>query len=169
MPWYGYHPYLNEYIEQNRCRKIMEIGVYNGENGINMIKAAIKNSPPKEVEYYGFDFFRRYTIDHITRKLEKMGCKFKLFQGNTLDILPEAVKTLPKMDIIFIDGGKSLQEATNDWENSAKLMHKETGLFVHNSGFSGVRRMIAGISRENWKVESFNPQDEGSVVYIKMK
>jgi len=169
MPWYGYHPYLNEYIEEKGCRKIMEIGVYDGDNAINMIKAAIKNSPPKDVEYYGFDFFRRYTIDQIAKKLEQTGCNFELFQGNTLDTLPKAVKNLPKMDIIFIDGGKSLQEATNDWESSAKLMHRDTGLFVHNSGFSGVRRMIEGISRENWKVESFNPPGEGSVTYIKMK
>jgi len=30
VPWYGSHSYLNEYIRENRCKKIMEIGVYNG-------------------------------------------------------------------------------------------------------------------------------------------
>ena len=34
MPWYGSHSYLNEFIRENRCRKILEIGVYNGENAI---------------------------------------------------------------------------------------------------------------------------------------
>ena len=29
MPWYGSRSYLNEYINENNCKKIMEIGVYN--------------------------------------------------------------------------------------------------------------------------------------------
>jgi predicted O-methyltransferase YrrM len=167
MPWYGYHPYLNEYIVKNRCKKIMEIGVYNGENAINMIKAASKNSQPEDIHYYGFDFFRRYNIDQITKKLEKTGCNFQLFRGNTLDTLPEAVKMLPKMDIVFIDGGKSFQEATNDWDNSAKLMHKDTGVFIHNSGFYGISRMIEGISSKKYRIEILSPPSEGNVAYIR--
>ena len=60
MPWYGSHSYLNEYILENKSQKIMEIGVYNGENAINMIETATKNFPPKEIEYHGFDFFSYY-------------------------------------------------------------------------------------------------------------
>jgi len=38
--WYGSHEYLNEFITENKCRRIMEIGVYNGENAVSMIKTA---------------------------------------------------------------------------------------------------------------------------------
>lgn len=169
MPWYGYHAYLNEFIKENSCKKIMEVGVYNGKNAINMIKAATEKSPPSLVEYYGFDFFKQYTINQITEKLGKTGCKFQLFQGNTLDTLPKTVKDLPKMDIIFIDGGKSFREAKNDWENSAKLMHNNTGIFVHNAGFTGVRRVIDKIPINNYRIEILNPIGEGSVAYVKMK
>ena len=57
MPWYGYHSYLNDFIRENKCRKIMEIGVYNGENALSMVKSAAQVSPSNKVEYYGFDFF----------------------------------------------------------------------------------------------------------------
>ena len=57
MPWYGSHSYLNEFIRKNRCMKILEIGVYNGENARSMVEAAIQNIPSHKVEYYGFDFF----------------------------------------------------------------------------------------------------------------
>jgi len=167
MPWYGSHSYLNEYIRERHCRKIMEIGVYNGENAVSMVETAIQIFPPQEVEYYGFDFFSYYGSSEIGRKLEKMGCKFRLFVGNTLDTLPEAVKTLPEMDLIFIDGGKSFKVAESDWRYSRLLMHDRTGVFVHNTGFWGVCRMVENISRDKYRVKIFRAQSEGSVALIK--
>lgn len=147
----------------------MEIGVYNGENAISMIKSAIKNHPANEVEYYGFDFFNYYTTDRIREKLNKLGCKYKLFKGNTMYTIPESLKSLPMMDSIFIDGGKSYQEALSDWRSSSMLMHLGTGVFVHNVGFSGVGRMIDNIPQERFIVELFYAKYEGKVALIKIK
>jgi predicted O-methyltransferase YrrM len=147
----------------------MEIGVYNGENAISMIKSAIKNHPANEVEYYGFDFFNYYSTDRIGEKLNKLGCKYKLFKGNTIYSIPESVKSLPIMDLIFIDGGKSYQEALSDWKCSSMLMHQGTGVFVHNVGFSGVGKMIDNILRERFIVELFYAKHEGKVALIKIK
>ncbi len=169
MPWYGSHPYLNEFIRENSCRKIMEIGVYNGENARNMVRAAVQNAYPHEVEYYGFDFFSYHSKSRVGRKLDETGCRYRLIEGDTMDTLPEAVKTLPKMDIIFIDGGKSYREAESDWENSSLLMHDRTGVFVHNVGFSGVSRMVEGIPRDEYVVEVFYAPAEGSVALIRKK
>jgi predicted O-methyltransferase YrrM len=169
MPWYGSHSYLNEYICEKKCRKILEIGVYNGENAKSMVETATQNVHPQEVEYYGFDFFSYYSSDIIGRKLEKTGCKFRLFAGNTLDTLPEAVKSLPKMDLIFIDGDKSFTVAMSDWENSKFLMHDETGIFIHNTGFYGVRGMVEKISRDEYQVKIFHAPSEGKVALIRKK
>ncbi len=169
MPWYGSHPYLNEYIREKNCKNIMEIGVYNGENALNMVAAAVQNFPSHEVEYYGFDLFSNYSFTEIARKLTQTGCKFRLYKGNTVETLTEAVKNLPEMDLIFIDGGKSFSEATCDWENSKLLMHDGTAVFVHNADFSGVRRMIDNISREKYEVTFFHAPSEGSVVQIMKK
>ena len=35
MPWYGSHAYLNEYIRKHNCVRILEIGVYTGENAVS--------------------------------------------------------------------------------------------------------------------------------------
>ena len=83
--WYGSHVYLNDFIKDNQCRRLMEIGVYNGENAFSMIKTAIKHSPAEEVEYYGFDFFYNYSTDQIGEKLETLGCRYRLYKGNTMD------------------------------------------------------------------------------------
>jgi hypothetical protein len=52
VPWYGSHSFLNKYVRENRCRKIMGIGVYTGKNAASMVKTAIKNAAaPQEVAY----------------------------------------------------------------------------------------------------------------------
>lgn len=147
----------------------MEIGVYNGENAIRLINTAIKNHPADEVEYYGFDYFYNYSKERIAKKLEVLECNYTLFKGNTLDTIPNAIKSLPMMDLIFIDGGKSYKEANSDWEGSSKLMHESTGVFVHNVGFSDVGKMVRNIPRDRFNVEIFYAQSEGSVALIKRK
>jgi predicted O-methyltransferase YrrM len=167
MPWYGSHTYLNEYIRENNCKRIIEIGVYTGENAVSMVETAIEHAPdPREIEYYGFDLFWNASSDQVGRDLERLGCTFALFEGNTLETLPSSVASLPKMDLIFIDGGKSFAEAASDWQNAELLLHDGTGVFVHNADFTGVRRMLDQVSRETYRVEIFQAPSEGSVALI---
>ena len=147
----------------------MEIGVLNGENAIAMIKVATQNFPPEKVEYYGFDLFDGSRFHQVAEDLEKTGCRFRLFKGDTVDTLPEAAKTLPKMDLIFIDGGKSYTEAKSDWENSKALMHDGTAVFVHNYGFPGVKRMVDSISRDEYQVKIIRPSSDSDTALIKRK
>ena len=170
MPWYGSHPYLNQYIREHHCRRIMEVGVYTGKNAVRMVEAALKNvEVPEEVEYYGFDFFANAGAERVGRELEKLGCTFKLFAGDTLDTLPGAVALLPEMDLIFIDGGKSFREAKSDWEHAERLVHDGTAVYVHNADMRGVRRMLDQVSREMYEVDIFWASSEGRVALIKRK
>jgi predicted O-methyltransferase YrrM len=166
LPWYGSHPYLNEYIIKYNCRKLMEVGVYNGDNAVNMIKAATNYFNPKEVEYVGFDFFSHYSLRRVGLKLEETGCSYRLVEGDTMITLPKEVNTLPPMDLIFLDGGKSFAEAVSDWRYSSQLMHGLTGVFVHNVDFPGVYRMVEGISRDDYLVRVFHAPSEGSVALV---
>jgi predicted O-methyltransferase YrrM len=145
----------------------MEIGVLNGENAKTMVEAAIENLQPQEVEYYGFDFFSGYSLEQIEKKIEATGCKFRLFKGDTMDTLPKYIKTLPKMDLIFIDGGKSYSEANNDWMNSSLLMHDKTAVFVHNYDFSGIQKMVDGIPKDKYQVEIIHAPSDAETAVIK--
>lgn len=169
MPWYGSHSFLNEYIRENRCKRIMEIGILNGDNAKSMVEIAVQNVPPDSVEYYGFDLFAGYSSRQVGQKLEETGCKFKLFEGDTVGTLPKAVKILPKMDLIFIDGGKSLSEAESDWENSKTLMHDGTAVFVHNYEFPGVHRMVDNIPRDKYQVRIIHTSSDGKIALIKKR
>jgi len=170
--WYGSHSFLNEYLLLNKCRRIMEIGVADGENAKSMAMAASNNFPIEEVEYYGFDLFGWNGDSHMRRvikKLEATGCKFKLFRGDSTITLPKLVEDLPMMDLIFIDGGHSYPTANSDWENSKNLVHDETAVFFHNYDFSGPKRVVDNISRIEYDVKILYPPSDSATAFVKKK
>ena len=156
---YGSHVFLNEYISK-KCKRIMEVGVADGENARTMVSVAIGNFSPEEVEYYGFDLFEGNKMEQVRQKLEETGCRFKLFKGDTVRILPKVVETLPKMDLIFIDGGHSYETAKSDWENSRSLMQDKTAVFFHNYDVAGVKRVVDNISRKEYQVGIIHPSSD---------
>ena len=88
---------------------------------------------------------------------------------NHLETVPNAVIHLPKMDLIFIDGGKSYDVAWSDWVGSCKLMNSDTIVFVHNADFSGVNRMLHNVPGDRYSIELFNAPYEGKVAKILKK
>lgn len=144
----------------------MEIGVLNGDNAKTMIQVAIQHIAPVDVEYYGFDFFHRSRFIEVQSKLAQLGCTVNLFKGDSNITLPNVLHTLPKMDVIFIDGGKTRSEALSDWDASQTLMHDHTAIFVHNYEFAGVRWMVDHISREAFEVTILYPPGDAATARI---
>ena len=169
MPWYGSHRYLNEFIVENNCRRILEVGVYNGDNAVSMVKAALRLSEPDMIVYYGFDFFKYYSKDRVADKLEDLGCEYMLFEGDSTDTLPEVVSSLADMDIVFIDAGKAYKVVSSDWNSVSRLMHVDTGVFFHNVDYSGVGRVVDEIPRDEYSVEVFYETGEGKIAVVKKK
>ncbi|MFB0543751.1 MAG: class I SAM-dependent methyltransferase [Candidatus Bathyarchaeia archaeon] len=150
----------------------MEIGVADGENAKEMVKVASEYFPAEEVEYYGFDTFgwgNDSQMEHVRQKLEETGCQIKLFKGDSAITLPKTVKGLPMMDLIFIDGGHYHTTVKSDWENSKSLMHEKTAVFFHNYDFSGPKRVVNNISREEYQVEIIDPPLDSRTALVKKK
>lgn len=127
-------------VEKHESRTILEIGVWNGDNGARMIKAALRRWAPDEVRYFGFDLFEQLTdakleeeyakrppdLETVRRNLCKYGVSVELTQGDTRQTLPEAQGRLPKVDFIFVDGGHSAETVRSDWNCVESLMHDDT-------------------------------------------
>lgn len=168
---------LFEVIGRIKARRIMEIGTWNGNHAAAMIETAKKHWLPEEIEYYGFDLFEDMNeetfktevskkpppITQVKERLEKTGAKISLHKGNTLHTLPKAVKNLPQMDFIFIDGGHSVETVRNDWEHSQQLMHDRTVVIFDdywNIDGSGCNKVVDSLCRDKFSVEILPPTDE---------
>jgi len=177
MPGPKRYKHLFRTVDRCKARHIMEIGTWNGNHAVAMIKVAKKYWLPGEIEYYGFDLFEdadEKTIEveiskkpslynEVKEKLEKTGAKINLYKGNTLNTLPETVKDLPKMDFIFIDGGHSIETVQNDWNYSKQLIHDKTMVIFDdywNMEDSGCNKIVDSIDRREFLVEILQPTDK---------
>ena len=108
-------------------KTIIEVGTWNGENAIRMINAARKHT--HDVTYIGYDLFELATaetdkeefnvkphnkIKDVQRKLEEncAGAVITLIGGNTRESLRNKIRG----DLVFVDGGHSLETIKNDYE-----------------------------------------------------
>jgi len=163
------YKYLCETIRNNRCRKIMEIGTWDGEHALQMIREA-KKFHGRGVEYYGFDLFeflderlclkefskRPPKLKEVARELQKTDCRVRLFRGDTKEVLPKVVEKLPGMDFIFIDGGHSVETIENDWKYAQRLMANHTVVIFDdywNREDAGCKKVIEEIDRSEFNVE----------------
>jgi predicted O-methyltransferase YrrM len=171
------YEYLFETIDQNHCRRIMEIGTWNGRRALQMIERAEAFHPAAEIEYYGFDLFELMTKEvnkeelskkpptqeEVKKLLSPTGARISLFQGFTQNTLPQVVGTLPKMDMIFIDGGHSLETIANDWNYSLQLMDKNTVVIFDDYYFDrddvGCKQIIEAIDPNEYEVRVLPRRD----------
>ena len=150
----------------------MEIGVADGENARKMVTVAMENFLAEEVEYYGFDVFgwnNDSQMQQVQQKLHQTGCQFRLSKGDSVETLPEIVEQLCVMDLIFIDGGHSFLTVKSDWENSKALISDKTAVFFHNYDFSGPKRVVDNISRDEYWVKILNPASDSRTARVKKR
>lgn len=148
----------------------MEIGTWTGDRALTMIKLAQRYHGAKDIDYYGFDLFGQMTTEifqeekskwpptqqEAHEKLSVTGANIHLFQGDTMKVLPEMVKKLPKMDLIFIDGGHSLETIASDWYWASQLMHDKTVVIFDDYWpdriDAGCKVTVDGIDRRKYRV-----------------
>jgi len=161
--------YLFEFIKQNKCKQIMEIGVWNGFHALQMIKAAQEASPFARIKYFGFDLFEDFNITKlngskipsslaiIENKLKKTGAEINLYKGYTQDTLwAFPYIYTDRMDFIFIDGGHSRKTIMSDWLNIQELMDDKTIVIFDdywNRTGAGCKTLIDNLNRDYWDVE----------------
>jgi len=161
--------YLFEFIKQNKCKQIMEIGVWNGFHALQMIKAAQEASPFARIKYFGFDLFEDFNITKlngskipsslpvIRNKLKKTGAHINLYKGYTQNTLPRfCCFDRSLIDFIFIDGGHSRETIANDWQYVQRIMNNKTIVIFDdywNRTDAGCKTLIDNLNRDYWDVE----------------
>ena len=139
-----YRP-LFDWLQNHDCRAIMEIGTHNGRNGLMMIKAASARLDEREITYYGFDLFEGLNPELREKELSyrcpgqvrlirdfmrrRTAAQVELCQGDTKETLPRYSSDV-KMDVIYVDGGHSLETTRSDWQNVQRFVKENTVVFL---------------------------------------
>ncbi len=131
---------LWDYAETHRCDNVLEIGLGSGRNMRKMLELLGDGC-----DYYCFDNLvcsdGKQTYDRLKNRKN-----IHFYIGDTRETIPRYADKLPKMDLIFIDGGHDYDVVKSDWENCKKLMHCKTAVFFHDYDVEGVKRVVDGIS-----------------------
>lgn len=157
----------------------MEIGIWKAKTSLKLINIAKQFHLNKEMEFYGFDLFETFnfqiikgegsdkviplSIEQVYNLLKVTGINIELFKGNTKKVMPEVVSKIPKMDLIFIDGGHSIETIASDWKNCKKLMYNSTVVvfddYWDKNNNRGCKRLIDSLDRKTFKVNILEPKD----------
>lgn len=147
------HRSFVDLISKLQPEHILEIGVANGWGAERMVKAAGTQNGRK-VDYYGFDLFvpckaNTYVSKPMTEirdRLRELGVsRIFLFGGDSRISLPRELPSLPKMDLVYVDGGHGLPIVKNDWGCVEKLTHDGTVVIFDDYHGQDVREVVDGI------------------------
>ena len=113
----------------------------------------------RKTESRGHAATEDYVLQNFTveeeKKLQETGVNVHLYKGNTMKTLPAVISDLPPMDVIFIDGGHSLETIQNDWRCAKALMSEKTAVIFDDywlNRHDGARPVVDAIDRTKYTV-----------------
>lgn len=132
--------------KKNKPYRIVEIGVHHAVRAVSMVKFA-KKLGRTNIEYYGFDLFEDMTPEvnanefgkpalamnreEIRQKIIAAGAsKVQLIKGDTRVTLLQAVTEIPTANVVFVDGGHSLETITSDLEGILHVCGAKTHILL---------------------------------------
>jgi predicted O-methyltransferase YrrM len=168
-------------IRERRCRRLVEIGTWNGEHARQMIETAALAWPRREIEYVGFDLFEDLTeaqraaefskrppaMAEVARRLEATGARVRLIRGDTRETLPAAASDLAGADLVFLDGGHAIETIASDWAAIERFATPETTILLDDYYVDpapaldglGCQSLVDALDRARWNVELLDPVD----------
>jgi hypothetical protein len=168
-------------IHERRCRRIVEIGTWNGVHAEQMIRTAAARHRIETIGYCGFDLFEDLTeeqlrtefskrppaYEDVLHRLEATGAAIRLIRGNTRETLPRSADVLRAADLVFIDGGHSIDTINADWAAVRDAMSPGTTVIFDDyypeagpdlDGL-GCQSVIDALDRRVYTVEVLEPTD----------
>lgn len=158
----------------------LEVGAYDGNRALRLLRYWHELDPRHTSYYFGFDLWEDLTPerskaeksktklppsqDAVWRKFRDAGRACALWGGDTRVTLPRQVEAggLPTMDLIYIDGGHSLETVASDWAAASKLAAPGTIVlfddYYDNCDEFGCGPLVRGLGAP-WRVELLEPLD----------
>lgn len=174
-------------IQAQKPRIILELGVWSGETGIQLIKSASQFR--NDVLYIGIDLWEKITpnlalqehhtkriitydtakrnfLKHVTQKhwLLLQGLSFAELERLRKSGRYEALTGTKYLDFVFVDGGHSCSTIMKDWMVIQSMMDENTVIifddYYPNTNLIGARNIVEFIIKQGeFNVEYLEPID----------
>ena len=176
---------LRELIIANKCKQLLEVGVFRCERSHLMIKAALEHAKPEEIFFTGLDMFEDMTAELTKKEVSRPsgpwselmckeylrmnfpGVRTQLIKGDTKETLKNF--RLSEYDFVFLDGGHSIQTAMSDWLNISLMMKPGTIVcfddYSEKSTMINTKAVVDTIDRNIFSVEIAEQCDFASSDY----
>lgn len=163
---------LLQEIDTLHPQTILEIGTNDGANAVRLFQRASRYRD--DVQYYGFDLFESLndttlvqefalatpSLEEVENFMDRNGLLSRhLFSGNTIETLRSTKANLPKMDLVFIDGGHSQETVASDWMHVQDLIHARSVVFFDDYPNWGIGPVVDALDREQWDVQIMPIED----------
>lgn len=176
----------------------VEIGTYDGVRASQLLSDWLRNGPDYTASYLGFDLFEDLTEEMrkselsksklppslrdvqkrievtVPRKLTAM----RLVKGNTRETIAKTVRELDvpgaHADLIFLDGGHSLDTIESDWNSIEPLIAQETLVllddYYENVNNFGCKKLVQALDQnEKYLVRRLDPLDVIAVTDLQIR
>jgi len=165
---------LFEAIRSSQPKTVLEIGTSSGETAIGMIKLAGEAEGEKNIRYFGIDLFdsgkpdqweAEFTGGYVPPKMAVVKARLETETQATITLAEMDSRELPRLspeswppiDLMFIDGGHSLETIKSDWEFAKTSMHENTVVVLDDYfpelPFIGAKAVVDAIDRSVYAVK----------------
>ena len=132
-------------IRRWRARKIVELGIANGQRALRMIEVAKLSSPGQEVHYVGFDPFEGrseadrpgLTLKAAHQLLRRDGVRVQLIPGEPADSLIQVANSLGKVDLLILPAALDSACFARMWFFAPRMLHERSLVFVERKSEDG--------------------------------
>jgi predicted O-methyltransferase YrrM len=132
-------------VREMNPQTLVEIGSCDGRSLI-AIAQALEDNGAENAKIYVFDILEVGNETSLFENVEKSGLKrfIDITIGNSVETVPEKLKTIPMLDFTFIDGDHHYEFVSQDFENIYNHTNKGGLILLHDTNWLDGCRQING-------------------------
>ena len=135
---------LYRIIQKNKIKRILELGLGDGQRAVRMIEMAQRQSPECRISYAGTDLFESrsqttrpgVTLKAAYQMLGATGARIHLIPGDPFSALSRTANTLSGTDLVVISACEDQQSSERAWFYLPRVIHPNS-LVVREENRSG--------------------------------
>lgn len=135
---------IYRHILRQKCRKILQIGIGDGQRALRMIRAAGRHHSRGAVQYAGIDLFESrssvglwspevsqsvptgLTLKQAYRLLKPSGARVRLIPGDVYEALKRSANALGQIDLVVISADQHGECLERSWFYFPRMLHKQS-------------------------------------------